>query len=424
MSPDDPSEEDIDDNLRSSVYDYSKEHVELVVEDIFKHWKERSNNRKYNALFTVHVGGNKASTPRAMEYFDKFAEINQTKAPEDRLKVAISFSADTSNGIHQLKTNENLHRAIIAYNQMFGTSFYMTSVKQYTEDLARRLNKTADDRKYLDLVIVVDQLLTGFDAPEMNTLYIDRTLKGGNLIQAYSRTNRMHDLVDKPWGNVVNYRWPKQNEYAMNEAFAIYSNRSSAAEQQSLEELKAENEQSNIISRPFSEVQAQIRGVVSELSELTDEFVQVPPSEKDQDETFEKLKEYNRLLSQLKQYTTDDKGNTVSAYDDPEEFYDRIGITEEQEVLLTTVIAGELKARCAERDDIDVSQIDLEMVHIHDVTINYDYLIDLIAKMADEIHANKIEEAKETKEAIKQEIAKSDNDKEKAKVTDFVEKIF
>ncbi len=186
-----------------------------------------------------------------MEYFDKFAEINQTKAPEDRLKVAISFSADTSNGIHQLKTNENLHRAIIAYNQMFGTSFDMTSVKQYTEDLARRLNKTADDRKYLDLVIVVDQLLTGFDAPEMNTLYIDRTLKGGNLIQAYSRTNRMHDLVDKPWGNVVNYRWPKQNEYAMNEAFAIYSNRSSAYEQQSLEELKAENEQSNIISRPF-----------------------------------------------------------------------------------------------------------------------------------------------------------------------------
>ncbi|MBF0757339.1 type I restriction endonuclease subunit R [Ligilactobacillus murinus] len=423
-APEDPSEEDIDDNLRSSVYDYSKEHVELVVEDIFKHWKERSNNGKYNALFTVHVGGNKASTPRAMEYFDKFAEINQTKAPEDRLKVAISFSADTSNGIHQLKTNENLHRAIIAYNQMFRTSFDMTSVKQYTEDLARRLNKTADDRKYLDLVIVVDQLLTGFDAPEMNTLYIDRTLKGGNLIQAYSRTNRMHDLVDKPWGNVVNYRWPKQNEYAMNEAFALYSNRASAAEQQSLEDLKAENEQSNIISRSFSEVQSQMRGVVSELSELTDEFVQVPPSEKDQDETFEKLKEYNRLLSQLKQYTTDDEGNPVSAYDDPEEFYDRIGITEEQEVLLTTVIAGELKARRAERDDIDVSQIDLKMVHIHDVTINYDYLIDLIAKMADEIHADKIEEAKETKKAIKQEIAKSDNDKEKAKVTDFVEKIF
>lgn len=66
---------------------------------------------------------------------------------------------------------------------------------------------------------------------------MDRTLKGSNLIQAYSRTNRLHDRDAKPYGNVVNYRWPKQNEYEMNEAFAIYSDRLSAAEQQSLEEL-------------------------------------------------------------------------------------------------------------------------------------------------------------------------------------------
>ena len=114
----------------------------------------------------------------------------------------------------------------------------MTTVKSYTEDLARRLNKTADDGNYLDLVIVVDQLLTGFDAPELNTLYIDRTLKGGNLIQAYSRTNRIHDRDAKPQGNIVNYRWPIQNEYEMNKSFAIYSNRDSAAEQLSLDELK------------------------------------------------------------------------------------------------------------------------------------------------------------------------------------------
>lgn len=422
--PKDPSEEDIDDNLRSSVYDYSPEHVDLVVEDIFNHWKERSNNRKYNALFTVHVGGNKASTPRAMEYFDKFAEINKTKAKEDQLRVAISFSADTSNSSHQLQTNENLYRAIQSYNQMFGTSFDMTSVKQYTEDLARRLNKTADDGKYLDLVIVVDQLLTGFDAPEMNTLYVDRTLKGGNLIQAYSRTNRMHDLVAKPWGNVVNYRWPKQNEYAMNEAFALYSNRASADEQLTLEDLKQKNEESNIISKPFSSVEAEIRGVVKNLAELTNEFVQVPPSEKKQEEVFEGLKEYNRLLSQLKQYTKDDEGNPVSAYDRPEEFYERIGISEEQEVLLTTVIAGELKERRAKEENIDISQVDLSMVHIHDVTINYDYLVDLIAKMADEVHAGEMTKAKATRTKINLEIAKSDNDKERARVNNFVEKIF
>ncbi|MCI4058991.1 HsdR family type I site-specific deoxyribonuclease [Bacillus cereus] len=423
-APEDPTEDDIDDNVRGSVYDYSPEHVDLVVKDIFDNWKKRSNDRKYNALFTVHVGGNKASTPRAMEYFDKFAEENANRPADKRLKVAVSFSADTSNSIHQLKTNENLHRAIKVYNAMFGTAFDMTTVKAYTEDLARRLNKTADDGNYLDLVIVVDQLLTGFDAPEMNTLYIDRTLKDGNLIQAYSRTNRMHNLVDKPWGNVVNYRWPEQNEFEMNKAFAIYSNRESADKQLSLVDLKEDNEASGIISKPFSKVQAEMQEVIKKLSTLTDDFVQLPPSEKSQDEVFEKLKDYNRLLSQLKQYTEDDDGNPVSAYDNPEEFYERLGITEEQEVILTTVIAGELKERRAKRENIDISQVNLSMVHIHDVTINYDYLIELIAQMADEVHVNDMSEAEKTLDEIHLEIAKSDNEKEKSKMRNFVSKIF
>ncbi len=423
-APKDPSEEDIDDNIRGSVYDYSPEHVELVVQDIFKNWKERSNNRKYNALFTVHVGGNRASIPRAMEYFDKFIEINKTRPVEEQLKVAVSFSADTSNSVHQLKTNESLHRAMKAYNALFGTPFDMMKVKTYTEDLASRLNKTAEDGNYLDLVIVVDQLLTGFDAPELNTLYIDRTLKGGNLIQAYSRTNRIHDRDAKPQGNIVNYRWPAQNEYEMNKAFAVYSNRDSANEQLSLEELKAGNEKSGILAKPFSQVEAEAKEVIQKLSALTDEFIQLPPSEKAQEEVFEGLKAYNHLISQLKQFTEDDNKNPISAYEDQEAFYEGLGITEEQEVILTTVIAGELKERRAIREEIDISQVNLEMVHIHDVTINYDYLIELIARMADEVHADEMSKAKGTKAEIDLEIAKSDNEKEKTKVRNFVAKIW
>ncbi|WP_050638144.1 type I restriction endonuclease subunit R [Candidatus Stoquefichus sp. SB1] len=423
-APETSTEDDIDDTIRGSVYDFSPEHVKLVAKDIFDNWKERSNNKKYNALFTVHVGGNKASTPRAMEYFDEFAVLNAKRPIEEQLKVAVSFSTDTSNSDHQLKTNQNLHRAIIAYNELFGTKFDMKTVKQYTDDLIRRLNKTVDDGNYLDLVIVVDQLLTGFDAPELNTLYIDRTLKGGNLIQAYSRTNRIHHSDDKPFGNIVNYRWPQQNEYEMNKAFAVYSNRASADEQLTLEELKVDNEKFGIISKSFSKVQSEIQEVIQKLSTLTDEFVQLPPSEKAQDEVYENLKEYNRLLSQLKQYTQDDDGNPVSAYDNPEEFYNLLGITEEQEVMLTTVIAGELKERRAKREDIDISQINLSMIHIHEVTINYDYLVDLIAKMADEVHDNNMKQAKNTREEIHIEIAKSDNEKEKSKIRNFVSQIY
>lgn len=424
--PEDPTEEDIDDNIKASVYDDSPEHVDLVVNDIFDNWRKRSADRKYNALFTVHVGGRRASTPRAMEYFDKFSEINAAKAPEDRLKVAVSFSVDNSNGENQLATNENLHRAIIAYNKQFGTAFDMTTAKQYTEDLTRRLNKTADDGNFLDLAIVVDQLLTGFDAPQMNTLYIDRTLKGGNLIQAYSRTNRLHDMVHKPWGNVVNYRWPEQNEYEMNKAFAIYSNRLSAAEQQTvdIETLIDGNQEDGIIAPKYGDVKRELMDTIKDLSDLTDNFVTTPPSESDREAVFEKLKDYNKLLSQLKQFTTDDEGNEVSAYEDPEKFYEELGITEDQEVILTTVIAGEIKDFFAEREKIDISQVNLAMVHIHDVTINYDYLVELIARMADEVHADEMEAAEKTRDEIQREIAKSENNQEKAKVRSFVDKVF
>lgn len=163
--------------------------------------------------------------------------------------------------------------------------------------------------------------------------------------------------------------------------------------------------------------------MIEKLATLTDDFVQLPPSEKAQDEVFENLQEYNRLLSQLKQYTEDDDKNPVSAYDNPEEFYERLGISEEEEVILTTVIAGELKERRAKREDIDISQVNLAMVHIHDVTINYDYLIDLIARMADEVHGGEISKAETTRDEIHVEIAKSDNKQEKTKVRNFVAKI-
>lgn len=423
-APKDPTADDIDDNIKASIYDDSPKHVELVVKNIFDNWRERSNDRKYNALLTVHVGGNKPSTPRAMEYFDQFEKENEQRPVSERLKVAVSFAQDTSNGDNQLKTNINLHRAIDRYNDLFGTVFNMETVKLYTEDLVRRLNKTSDDGQFLDLVIVVDQLLTGFDAPELNTLYIDRTLKGANLIQAYSRTNRVHHSIDKPKGNVVNYRWPVQNEYEMNHAFAVYSNRASADERIPLEELIKSNEESGIITKSFSAMTADMRDVIHKLSELTSGFIQLPPGEQKQEEVFEGLQQYNRLLSQLKQYTEDDDKNPISAYNNPEDFYEYLGITEEQEVLLTVVLAGELKERRAKRENIDISQVNLSMVHIHEVEINYDYLVELIAKMADEVHDNKMDQAKQTREEIHYEIAKSDNEKEKTKMKNFVSKIY
>lgn len=425
-APENPTDEDIDDNIKSSVYDNSYKHVELVVEDIFKNWRKRSNDGMYNALLTVHVGGNKPSVPRLMEYYNKFLEENEKRLPNERIKVGVSFSVDTSNSVNQLTTNQNLHKAIMQYNKQFNTVFDMSSVKLYTEDLIRRLNRTSDDKMYLDLVIVIDQLLTGFDAPELNTLYVDRTLRDSNLIQAYSRTNRIHDSIKKPWGNVINYRWPQQNEYEMNRAFAVYSNRSSAFEQQvlKLEDIRLANQQDNIISTQFSVIQDQMQKVVEKLRSLSNDFNQLPSSEREQEELFEDIKEYNSLLNKLKQYSEDDDKNVISAYDDPEGFYDLIGMTEEDELKLTTVIVPELRERRARQENIDISQVNLEMSNIREIKINYDYLIELIAKMANEVHKDEMHKAEKTRDEINIELAKSDNETEQRRVKRFVSSIF
>lgn len=428
--PSNPSEEDIDDNIKSSVYDTSPEHVDLVVKDIFDNWNRRSVNKKYNGMLTIHVGGNKASTPRAMEYFDKFIIENANRPQEQRLKVAISFSQDTSNSDNMLDTNENLHRAIKIYNKTFNTSFDMTTVKQYTDDLARRLNRTSDDGNFLDLAIVIDQLLTGFDAPQLNTLYVDRTLRGATLIQAYSRTNRIHDAIDKPWGNVINYRWPAQNEYEMNKSLAIYSNRQSAAEQQSLDDLRNANKKNGLLSKDKDEIIDDMRKLVSTLSELTSNFTNIPRSESQRDVLYDELQRYNRLVSQYKQITTDDENDIYQTGDNQfitkekrDTYYTNVGITQEQETMLTTALADELKRLVAKKEDIDISQVNLNMIHIHEVKINYDYLTELMVKMANEIHEDKGEEAKKTRESIEIEISKSDNEQEKNKMRNLADQV-
>lgn len=428
VTPESTDADDFDDMVKGSAYDLSEEHVDLVVSDIVTNWKKRSNDYKYNAMLTVHVGGNRASTPRVMEYYNKFKEYNEHLPEGDRLKVAVSFSQDTSNSDRQLDVNTNLHAAIVDYNAIFGTSFDMGTVSEYTNDVTRRLNRSADDGKYLDLLIVIDQLLTGFDAPQLNTLYVDRTFRGYNLIQAYSRTNRIHNSIAKPWGNVINYRWPKQNEYEMNKSFAIYSDRNSANVQMEIDELledmKASNTDGGILSAPYSEIKKKLAEVIKNLASLTNNFNDAPASERDQEIVFENLNEYNSLMSKLKQYSVDEDGNEVDIINNPFEFEKEFGMNEDQEIILTTVIADKIKRNLAEREDIDISQVNLSMVHIKDVRINYDYLVDLIVDMANEIKANRQAEADKIKEAIDIEIARSDSEEEKSRYRNFVEVVY
>lgn len=398
------SQEDMDDAIEPSFYDENPDHIKLVVEDIFRNWRNRSREGRYNALFTTHVGGGKASTPMASMYFNEFMRVNEEnkKNGKQTLKVAVTFSQNSSNNDSMLSTNQGLHNAIKAYNSEFGTSFGMDDVSGYTQDVTSRLNKSSTDGKFLDLVIVVDQLLTGFDAPELNTLYVDRTLKGAGLIQAYSRTNRIADMQDKPWGRVVNYRWPAQNEKLMNKALAIYANKNSAI--LSEEAQRESNIEDGIIAKPFEDVFDEVKEVIGKLSSLTSEFQQLPPSEKQKDYMLDLLREYNRGMAKLKQYTPDEvNGEKVGFnYDNPDELIEELGMTPEQEVMLTTVLTNELKSHIAKEKKIPIYQIELKMTHVKDVKVDYDYLTELVEQLLNQVHEGRNEEAKETQDKINQ----------------------
>ena len=398
------SSDDMDDAVEPTFYDENLDHVQEVVRDIFGNWRNRSVEGKYNALLTTHVGGGRASTPMAMMYFREFQRVNAQRQGEGKftLKVAVTFSQNTSNSDTMLDTNRGLHEAITAYNKEFGTKWGMEDVSAYTQDVMSRLNKTADDGNFLDLVIVVDQLLTGFDAPELNTLYVDRTLKGANLIQAYSRTNRIADMQEKPWGHVVNYRWPAQNEKLMNRALAIYANKDSA--DLSDDQRGKQNVLDGITAPGFEDVFQQVKEKVAKLRDLTQDFEQLPPSEKQKEYMLDLLREYNAGMAKLKQFKPDEvDGEKVGFnYDSPDELVRALGMEPEEEVSLTTVLANELKEHIAKVQKVSVYQIELRMTHVKDVKVDYDYLTELIETLLNAVHEGETDRVMETSGKIEQ----------------------
>ena len=397
------TDNDMDDMIEPSFYDNNLDHVKLVVEDIFKNWRNRSNDGAYNAMLTTHVGGNRPSTPMALLYFEEFDRVNQEREAQGlpTLKVGITFSMSTNNSDNQLTTNDGLLRAMKHYNKMFGTSFGLDDVSGYTQDLTTRLNRTAQDGQYLDIVIVVDQLLTGFDAPQLNTLYVDRTLKDAMLIQAYSRTNRIADNQGKPWGRIVNYRWPAKNEELMNRALSIYANKHSADVQETLVDTKVLVD-SGVLAKPFKEQFEEVKQVVERLADMTDNFTEVPASEAKQGEMFNLMRTYSAGMSKLKQYDPDVvNGEDIGFdYDNPDELVTLLGMTPEQEEMLTTSLYNDLKERIAENHDVPVAQIELRMIHVKQISVNYDYLTELIEALMNAVHEKRMDAAADYREKI------------------------
>lgn len=407
------SPEDMDDMVSSSVYDMNDQHIHLVVKDIVDNWEKRSVNYKYNAILTTHVGGGKASTPMAMKYYNEFKKMNEHR--QRPLRVAVTFSQDTSNSDHQFANNTGLEKVILDYNAIFKTNFGAKTVKEYTQDVIARLNKTIslNEDDYLDLVIVVDQLLTGFNAPKLNTLYVDRTLRGANLIQAYSRTNRVYDMQSKPFGHIVNYRWPANAKKIMQAALAIYADRNSASVQTDLEL----NQDDGVLAKPYDELLNDLEPVMMQLADMTENFTHVPDSQDRCENMYHLLRKHDSLMAQIKQSDEYDPHH-------PEQVFAQSAFNEEDEAKLSSSIKYALKKQLAVYHQVDISDINLQMEHYDDITVTYDYLMELLAKLANQIHDNQMAAAQATKEKIAQIAPQMNDAKYIEQVNQFSDKLF
>lgn len=206
----------IEDFIRSSQYD-REEHREAVVTDIKDNWTTLSHSGKFHAILATHC------IPEAMEYYHLLKRIFPT------LKVTCLFDPTIDNDGGSEVKEDTLIEILKDYNEAYDQHFTLPTFAAFKKDVALRLahkkvyagidNKP---KEILNLLIVVDQMLTGFDSKWLNTLYLDKELKFEGIIQAFSRTNRLFG-PEKPFGTIRYYRKPHTMKKRIEDAFNLYS---------------------------------------------------------------------------------------------------------------------------------------------------------------------------------------------------------
>ena len=207
----------IEDYLPKAQYT-SPEHQNAVVEDIKDNFFRLSRGGQFHAIFAT------SSIAEAMTYYRLF----KAKAPH--LKVAGLFDPSIDNNEGGIFKEEGLIELLEDYNARYNQTFTLPSFGRYKKDIALRLAHKEQYRgisnkpeEQIDILIVVDQMLTGYDSKWVNTLYLDKLLRYEGLIQAFSRTNRIFDIHEKPFGNIRYYRKPFTMCSNIEAAFRLYS---------------------------------------------------------------------------------------------------------------------------------------------------------------------------------------------------------
>lgn len=183
----------------------SEERLAIIVNNIIEHHKSKTRDGMYNSLFAV------SSVPMLIKYYDIFKKFNHN------LKVSAIFTYGANEDAEgsDEQSRDSLERIIKDYNKMFSANFSTNSFDGYFKDLSKKFKNCE-----IDILLVVDMFLTGYDSKKLNTLYLDKHLKYHSLIQAFSRTNRIEKKT-KPFGNIVCFDQTTKND--VDEAVKIFS---------------------------------------------------------------------------------------------------------------------------------------------------------------------------------------------------------
>ena len=367
---------------------------ESVVNEIINKHDAATNQRRFNAVLAT------ASINNAIEYYGLFKQVQTQKLLEDEdyrpLNIACVFSppAEGNKDVQQIQEDlpqEKLDnqqapdekkvalKAIIAdYNTQYGSNHTISEFDLYYQDVQQRIK----DQKYtntdyphqhkIDIVIVVDMLLTGFDSKYLNTLYVDKNLKHHGLIQAFSRTNRVLNDT-KPHGKILDFRY---QEPSVNEAIALFSGEN----KERAKEIWLVDPAPEVIKSLESAVEGLATFMTSQGLDCTPEAVNNLKGDAARAEFINHFKEVQRLKTQLDQYTelSEAQLDSVDALLPEETLRGFRGM------YLETVQQFKAQRDKGSGDSDDpVQQLDFELVLFASAVIDYDYIMGLIANTTD-----------------------------------------
>lgn len=210
-------EKGIEDYIPKSQYN-NPIHREKVVESILENWKVISHNNEFSGILAT------SSIPEAIEYY----RLLKNKNAQDIFKFTVLVDPNIDNNDGAIFKEDGLVEIIKDYNEIFDHHFSLSTTGTLKKDISNRLAHKKPytnilEKDKLGLLIVVDQMLTGFDSKWLNVLYMDKVIKYESVIQAISRTNRVYNRNTKPFGIIKYYRKPYTMEKNIERAVKLYS---------------------------------------------------------------------------------------------------------------------------------------------------------------------------------------------------------